>query len=118
MRVINNDLPPLTGADFDSDGDVDGADFLTWQRNNGTANGAATSNGDADGNGAVNGADLAVWRMQFGGPGAVGAGAPVPEPAAASLAALASMLTITIHWRRVNTRGKGDMRPRIFSTEG
>ena len=32
---------PEADADFDQDGDVDGSDFLTWQRNLGTAGGLA-----------------------------------------------------------------------------
>ncbi len=53
-------------ADFDLDSDVDGTDFLTWQRSFGTTFGAVLAEGDADANGAVNGADLAVWESQMG----------------------------------------------------
>ncbi|RIK86526.1 MAG: hypothetical protein DCC67_02785, partial [Planctomycetota bacterium] len=78
----------VADADFDNDGDVDGADFLTWQRGFGTASGATNAQGDADGNGAINSADLAVWKSKYGA--AAGAtAAAVPEPAAAVLAALA-----------------------------
>jgi hypothetical protein len=78
-------------ADFDSDGDVDGADFLVWQRNVGAAN-PTQSQGDADGNGVIDAADVAVWQTQFG-PGTP-AGA-VPEPAAVVLAGLALLATAT-----------------------
>jgi hypothetical protein len=88
LRVINNDLPPLESADFDGDGDVDGADFLTWQRGNGISSGASPAQGDANGDMAVNGADLAVFRMQFGQTGGVSA---VPEPATTLLALAASL---------------------------
>ena len=74
-------------ADFDADGDVDGADFLTWQRNVGTNSGAGLSQGDADGNGAVNNADLTVWKGQYGS--ATVAAGSVPEPAGIALAMLA-----------------------------
>jgi hypothetical protein len=84
---------PLS-ADFDSDGDADGADFLAWQRGFGIAAGALKSQGDANADGAVNAADLTLWKAQFGssafsGPGALvrgfvkyvgGAVAAVPEP--------------------------------------
>ncbi len=53
-------------ADFDLDNDVDGTDFLTWQRGYGMANDAEILDGDADRNGAVDGADLAVWETQMG----------------------------------------------------
>ena len=53
-------------ADFDSDADVDGADFLSWQRGIGMTSGAGRDDGDADGDGDVDGTDLAVWRSAFG----------------------------------------------------
>ncbi len=53
-------------ADFDSDGDVDGADFLAWQQGFGVANGAMLGDGDANGNGVVDQADLVVWERQLG----------------------------------------------------
>jgi hypothetical protein len=49
-------------GDFEQDGDVDGADFLVWQRTLGTTNPAA----DATGDGAVNATDLTIWRENFG----------------------------------------------------
>lgn len=78
--------PPGGHADFDGDGDVDGGDFVAWQRGAGLA-APTPSQGDANGNGAVDGADLAVWRRQFGlagaeAPLAIGTapGLAVPEP--------------------------------------
>ncbi len=53
-------------ADFDSDGDVDGADFLDWQRNVGTTAAAVRSDGNADDDTDVDNHDLAVWVVQFG----------------------------------------------------
>lgn len=53
-------------ADFDSDGDVDGIDFLTWQRGFGIISGATLAYGDADGNGAVDAVDLMEWQGQLG----------------------------------------------------
>jgi hypothetical protein len=73
-------IAPLN-ADFNSDGIVDGADFLAWQRNFGAAVPPLT-NGDANGDGVVNADDLTVWRDQFGGP------PPAPAAAAATIAPL------------------------------
>jgi hypothetical protein len=68
-------------ADFDDDGDVDGSDFLIWQRGLSLAP-AIHSQGDADYDEQVNALDLAIWRNQFG---AVPSAAAVPEPTAARL---------------------------------
>src|SRR5690606_17154808 len=70
-------------ADFDDDQDVDGADFLIWQRGFGGAGSNGT--GDANGDSQVNAQDLAIWKAAFGG-AAVSA---VPEPTGAALGGLA-----------------------------
>jgi autotransporter-associated beta strand protein len=80
----------LHAGDFDGDGDVDGADFVAWQTNFPTPSGATLAQGDADGDGDVDGADFVVWQTNFPftpGPGA----APVPEPSAIILAAIAPL---------------------------
>ncbi len=74
---------PVEDADFNNDNIVDGADFLIWQLNLGTAGDLA--DGDADGNGQIQAADLAIWKAKFGMVGASAAAAPVPEPAASLL---------------------------------
>jgi len=58
-----------TSGDFDGDEDVDGADFIEWQRNDGTVQG------------------LADWQSGYGGAGPLSALATVavPEPASAIL---------------------------------
>ena len=56
-------VPP--SADFDQDADVDGRDFLAWQRGHGTAN-ATKADGDADNDTDVDGADLANWQATYG----------------------------------------------------
>jgi hypothetical protein len=86
---VNNILAEgdvVEDADFDGDDDVDGNDFLIWQRGLGV--GTTQPAGDADGNGSVNALDLAVWKAQFGLP-ATPAAAAIPEPASVGLAALA-----------------------------
>ena len=81
--------PELLGlpADFDGDAIVDGADFLTWQRNYG---GFGGSPGDANGDLRVDDFDGFVLRHYMGSrgfvPDGLAANAAVPEPAAAWLA--------------------------------
>ena len=57
-------------GDFDFDGDVDGRDFLVWQRG-----GSATP---------LSATDLADWQANYGA-GALSANVAVPEPASAVL---------------------------------
>jgi hypothetical protein len=66
-------------GDFDADGDVDGGDFLIWQRGFGTTYDAA---------------DLADWKANFGTAPSISA---VPEPSTVLLS-ICAMLGIA--WRR------------------
>jgi hypothetical protein len=80
----------LLESDHDLDGDVDGRDFLIWQR----YHGGETGNGDANSDLSVDGDDLAVWQMQYGSSvPAVSMVATVPEPGI-SLAVVGYMLYI------------------------
>jgi hypothetical protein len=88
--VVNN-------ADFNSDGKVDGKDFLVWQRGLGLTAQPNKSTGDANGDGAVNSADLAIWKTQFGTSPAAAAAAGVPEPASGLIALAAAGL---LPWAR------------------
>ncbi len=81
---------PAVDADFDGDLDVDGADFLIWQRSSGGS--GDNSAGDADGNGQINGLDLAAWQDRFGQPAAVAAVAVVPESDAVVMLAIAGLV--------------------------
>jgi hypothetical protein len=56
-------------GDFDHDGDVDGTDFLFWQRGDSPNPNSST--------------DLALWRTNFGAGASAATSAAVPEPAAA-----------------------------------
>ena len=59
--------PPSPDADFDNDGDIDGRDFLAWQRGFGIqAPNATKANGDADNDLGVDGDDLVIWQEQYG----------------------------------------------------
>jgi hypothetical protein len=73
--TVNNNSPPIFDffeapaglpGDFDNDGDVDGRDFLTWQRNPGVGS-------------------LSDWQNNYG-TGGLAAVSSVPEPSAALLA--------------------------------
>jgi GH35 family endo-1,4-beta-xylanase len=68
--------PP--SADFDLDGDVDGRDFLAWQRGFGSAD-PTFGDGDANYDGSVDAADLIVWQTNYGN-GSLSATVAVPEP--------------------------------------
>ncbi len=70
---------PTFSADFTSDGNIDGADFLAWQKGYGLEVGATLADGDANGSSSVNVFDLAVWKQQFGTPALLGVTA-IPEP--------------------------------------
>jgi hypothetical protein len=76
--VLNLIAAAIEDPDFDGDGDVDGADFLTWQRGLGISSGASRSQGDADGDGAIDGDDLNIWKGQFAS--LESASVAVPEP--------------------------------------
>ncbi len=82
LKVLGSVALP---GDFDSDLDVDGADFLKWQQNFGTPGYDAAS--------------LASWKANFGETAAVPAAAAIPEPATALLGALA-MGAIAAYRRR------------------
>jgi alpha-amylase len=91
QSLITNIVGTVNG-DFDLDGDVDGRDFLTWQRNFGLVSGARYDLGDADLNGVINGSDLAVWQAAYSGAGLAASAAvsvAVPEPHTAILLLLA-----------------------------
>lgn len=104
VSVVLNPEPIVApggdNADFNGDNIVDGNDFLIWQRNFGT--GTALAQGDANGNGVVDAADLAVWKGQFGtDPTPLTATvAAIPEPATASLAAVAMLASLAYARRK------------------
>lgn len=73
LRLI--DVAAGTPGDFDNDGDVDGRDFLAWQR-------GESPNGDPGVS--VSDVDLAEWQAAYNG-GNLGAFSAVPEPTTAVL---------------------------------
>jgi hypothetical protein len=72
--AVNVVAPPLLPGDYDRDNDVDGFDFLLWQRQLGAAT-MPYAEADGDGNRIVAGGDLSVWRDNFGAPEAATAAA-------------------------------------------
>lgn len=90
-------------GDFNSDGKVDGADLLAWQRGLKTADPKPTD-GDANHDGRVNAADLTAWRWNavtrlLGEPPAL----VVPE-AASSVLAAAALAAVAAPYRRGRLR--------------
>jgi hypothetical protein len=104
LEVTGN--APSQTADFDSDGDIDGADFLTWQRGLGVTSGATRAMGNADGDADVDAADLTIWKQQFGPTSSAAANlsnvSAIPEPSAAAIAvgAVAGMAGGALSLRR------------------
>jgi len=93
LQVVSSSM---LAADFDEDGDVDGADLTVWKLAFGLSN-----LGDSDGDNDSDGADFLAWQRQLGSVAtgtALAAG--VPEPAGWWLA-LASALGA---WRRAQRR--------------
>lgn len=73
--------PPVIGSgDFDGDGDVDGRDFLVWQRGETTP--------------ALDPALLAEWQGAYGGAGPLATIGAVPEPSSLLLAAMSVALLV------------------------
>ncbi len=74
----------------DGDGDVDGDDFLAWQRGYGLPSGGSALAGDLSGQGMVDSFDLWLWEHYYGATSGVGglAAGQVPEPASWRLGAL------------------------------
>jgi hypothetical protein len=69
------DVTTALPGDFDIDGDIDGRDFLTWQRD--------TSVGALD-----------DWQTYYGVGALVGTNIAVPEPTASALAALLALMAV------------------------
>lgn len=79
-QVVLSAFQPRTNGDFDHDGDVDGNDFLVWQR-------GGSPNPNSAG-------DLGDWSGSFGQPATTASGIAVPEPSwlGAALAPIALLV--------------------------
>nr|MBA3482946.1 PEP-CTERM sorting domain-containing protein [Pirellulales bacterium] len=85
---------PIYSADFDMDGDVDGADLAQWKGDFGL-----NGDSDADADGDSDGTDFLMWQQQLGSVPAVAAGTTVPEPANAILLAVSAAAAIGLRRR-------------------
>jgi hypothetical protein len=83
LKVLGSVALP---GDFDNDLDVDGADFLKWQRNFGTPGYDAAS--------------LATWKANFGATAAAAAVGAVPEPVGAVLGLMAAGAVAAVRRRQ------------------
>ncbi len=89
--VVNQNVTIPDAADFNADGNVDGADFLIWQQNLESSG----FQGDANRDGYINGADLTVWQSQFAGPPQQNSVAvQAPEPSALGLSCVAVLVSL------------------------
>jgi hypothetical protein len=80
--IFMSSIPPVsTPGDFDNDGDVDGRDFLAWQRNPSIGS-------------------LADWQANYGAGPLVAMNVAVPEPATSSLILTAIVLGLIRPMRR------------------
>ncbi len=77
FEILENGAVAGVAGDFDGDLDVDGQDFLNWQR------GESPNNGNA--------ADLTAWKSGYGTPANLAAVGSVPEPTSAVLLLLGSL---------------------------
>ena len=88
----------VDSADFDEDNDVDGEDFLIWQKNTGGPGGL--SQGDANNDGNVDQDDLVIWENQHGSTTPLAGVSAIPEPHAICLL-LSGLLAICGRRRRI-----------------
>lgn len=72
-------------GDYDGDGDVDGRDFLAWQRGSSPV--------------AFSSTDLATWQSSYNN-GALAAVSSVPEPGSAVLALIMGILSLNLQRRK------------------
>ena len=85
LLQVTTFTPPAVNGDYDNDGDVDGRDFLIWQRG-GSPN-------------PLSAGDLAAWQANYPSPmQGVSAVAAVPEPCAAVLALGCGL--VLVGWRK------------------
>jgi beta-glucanase (GH16 family) len=103
IRAYSAVAPPPSSADFNFDDQVDGSDFLIWQRNAGISKGAIRNDGNANAgvDGDVDADDLTIWKQQYG---AIATNVAVPEPPSCRLVALASSLALGSLRRRKHSQ--------------
>jgi hypothetical protein len=101
LEVIALRIESVLNADANGNDQVEGSDFLAWQRGFGLSGATTLVNGDFNYDGAVDSQDLAVWQSQHGTTAALSAAlAGVPEPAAFGLGMLGMLLAGAGGWLR------------------
>ena len=94
-------IGPKLPADFDTDNDVDGMDFLTWQRGFGITAGATLAQGDANGDAMVNGLDLHLWQTDVDSMANLAmTSQTVPEPSSLKIALYVLFLSFPVFRRK------------------
>lgn len=118
VRVYAAVEPSPPSADFNLDGQADGADFLIWQRHAGAMKGATRDHGNANAgfDGDVDADDLTVWKQQYGND--VTTTVAVPEPPSHALVATAIALTLGAvrganRWLPRRCSGNGDVLEKV-----
>lgn len=82
MSIVAGDVGEQSQAgDFDNDGDVDGRDFLVWQRGNSPA--------------PLSAGDLAVWQTNYGVGSMMASATAIPEPGSAIITAVGSICLLS-----------------------
>ncbi|MCC7083426.1 MAG: hypothetical protein IT427_00285 [Pirellulales bacterium] len=105
IRVFGQSISPsMQPGDFESDGDVDGADFVVWQTHFPTASGATPGTGDADSDGDVDGADFVVWQTHFPTIAQQSLAIPEPSPLRQSIIAGGAIALLLQFPRRTNKK--------------
>jgi hypothetical protein len=105
MVAANLEPPARTKGDYNGDGVVDAADYVTWRRLHGSE---IDYHADGNDDGIVNDDDYDVWHAAFGddlnagGGAAVGAAlATVPEPATIGILLIGAMASLLLGRRRI-----------------
>ena len=105
VKIPLAEITPLAG-DFNANGVVDGADFLSWQKSFGAPPGTLPN--DPDG-GPIGAAQLVTWRTNYGTSASNASGtsslSPVPEPTTAMLLAAGTVI-VQLQRRRVVGRNE------------
>lgn len=92
------DVAPTASADFNGDGQVNGADLAVWKAAFGPVGTAsADGDGDSDGN------DFLLWQRQFGTAPQMAASMAAPEPGGGA-AAVWCLLATALRRRRLSRR--------------
>ena len=102
--VDSEDALPLlpSQGNFDGDADVDGTDFLAWQRGVGLGAVVTGSDGDANRDGEINVADLDAWSENYGSPTVflLSTTVTIPEPSSRALAGFVAAAFLLLYHER------------------